>query len=315
MTTKKTLTFTALMASIVMLAISGATQSVQAQILSSDLHGPGESLLTILAEDGSGSISAIDFQIILDGEVAALNAFYAVGPNQQALFDQGFAFALIEFSDSAVQVGGIFTVTDQNSLDTLTAAISGKTKSNGFTCITCVIELANSIAEQAGLDVVILDIVTDGVPEGASNDPNADTEAKALAARDIAVDIGNGGFINGINGLGISLDQSGEDFLVSLVWPQPGVLGLSTTNGFVLTVPNVDSFAPAFQSKLGLELCDILPELEVCQPPKVGGEFLPIDSTALLIAGMSANMSLIAPLVLGIAGVSAYLIRSRMNKD
>jgi len=314
MTTKKTLTFTALMASIVMLAISGATQSVQAQILSSDLHSPGQSLLTILAEDGSGSISNTDFQIILDGEVAALNAFYAAGPNQQALFDQGFSFALIEFSDSATQVGGIFTVTDQPSLTALTDAISGKTKSNGFTCITCVIELADIIAGNAGLDVVILDIVTDGVPEGATTDPNADTEAKALAARDLAV-VDNGGNIDGINGLGISLDQSGEDFLVSLVWPQPGVLGLSTTNGFVLTVPNVASFAPAFQSKLGLELCDILPELEVCQPPPVGGEFLPVDGTALLIAGMSANMSLIAPIVLGIAGASAYIIRSRMNKE
>jgi hypothetical protein len=302
------------MASIVMLAISGATQSVQAQILSSDLHGPGQSLLTILAEDGSGSISNTDFQIILDGEVAALNAFYAAGPNQQALFNQGFAFALIEFSDSAVQVGGIFTVTDQASLTALTDAISGKTKSNGFTCITCVIELADIIAGNAGLDVVILDIVTDGVPEGSTQDPNADTEAKALAARDLAV-VPNGGNIDGINGLGISLDQSGEDFLVSLVWPQPGVLGLSTTNGFVLTVPNVASFAPAFQSKLGLELCDILPELEVCQPPPVGGEFLPVDGTALLIAGMSANMSLIAPIVLGIAGASAYIIRSRMNKE
>jgi len=45
------------------------------------------------------------------------------------------------------------------------------------------------------------------------------------------------------------------------------------------------------------------------------GEFLPIDSSALLIAGLSANMSLIVPIALGIAGVSAYLIRSRMNKD
>ncbi len=48
---------------------------------------------------------------------------------------------------------------------------------------------------------------------------------------------------------------------------------------------------------------------------KVGGEFLPIDSTALLIAGMSANLSMIVPIAAGIAGVGAYFIRSRMNKD
>jgi len=48
---------------------------------------------------------------------------------------------------------------------------------------------------------------------------------------------------------------------------------------------------------------------------KVGGEFLPIDSTALLIAGMSTNMGFIVPIAAGIAGVGAYFIRSRLNKD
>lgn len=47
----------------------------------------------------------------------------------------------------------------------------------------------------------------------------------------------------------------------------------------------------------------------------VGGEFLPIDSTALLMAGMSANLSLIVPIAAGIAGAGAIIIRSRMNKE
>jgi len=47
----------------------------------------------------------------------------------------------------------------------------------------------------------------------------------------------------------------------------------------------------------------------------VGGEFLPIDSTALLIAGMSANLSLIVPIAAGIAGVGAFYIKTRMNKE
>jgi len=50
------------------------------------------------------------------------------------------------------------------------------------------------------------------------------------------------------------------------------------------------------------------------QPP-VGGEFIPLDSTALLIAGMSANLGLIVPIVAGIAGVGAYFIKTRMNKE
>ncbi len=303
--TKKTITLTALMASIVMLAISGTTQDVQAQILGSDLHEPGQSLLVILAEDGSGSITDIDFAIIINGEKMALNNFYAPGPNQQANFDQAISFALIEFSDIAVQVGGIFTVTDQASLDALTNAIMNKVKTDGFTCITCVIELANTIAENNPHDVVILDIITDGVPE------EVDTESDALDARDLAVDIGNGGFLNGINALGISLDQGGQDFLLSLVWTQPGVIGVSSTNGFVVLIDDIDDFASAFEEKLGVEIniCNV----PIPPPECVGGEFLPIDSTALLIAGMSANLSFIVPIAAGIAGVGAYLIRSRMR--
>jgi hypothetical protein len=47
----------------------------------------------------------------------------------------------------------------------------------------------------------------------------------------------------------------------------------------------------------------------------VGGEGLPIDSTALLMAGMSSNLSLIIPIAAGIAGAGAIFIRSRINKD
>jgi hypothetical protein len=49
--------------------------------------------------------------------------------------------------------------------------------------------------------------------------------------------------------------------------------------------------------------------------PVVGGEFLPIDSTAMLMAGMSANLSILVPIAAGIAGVGAYYIRSRRNKE
>jgi len=68
------------------------------------------------------------------------------------------------------------------------------------------------------------------------------------------------------------------------------------------------------RKKLGVEICDVPEPPPQCDDP-VGGEFLPIDSTALLIAGMSANLSMIVPIAAGIAGVGAYFIHSRMNKD
>jgi len=57
------------------------------------------------------------------------------------------------------------------------------------------------------------------------------------------------------------------------------------------------------------------PEPEPQPEVPVGGELIPLDSTALLIAGMSANLGLIVPIVAGIAGAGAYFIKTRMNKE
>jgi len=294
------------MASIVMLATAGTTQVVQAQIFSSDDHTT-EVVLVILAEDGSGSISVIDpdndantcnnltdcseWDLQRKGEQAAIQAFYD-DPVQHG-FTRDITWAIVEFGTDANQVGGLFVVTDQTSLDVLLAAIENKPKDGGSTSITLAIELADSIADLANdsknYDRIVLDIVTDGVPE------IVDTIPKAIAAADAVVDI------DVINALGVGLNQVGIDFLTDLTDgsgnPDPGQ---------VFTANDFDGFAEAFEEKL---FADII------TPPKVGGEFLPIDSTALLIAGMSANMGFIVPIAAGIAGVGAYLIRSRMNKD
>jgi len=47
----------------------------------------------------------------------------------------------------------------------------------------------------------------------------------------------------------------------------------------------------------------------------VGGILEPIDTTAVLIAGLAGNMSLLVPIVVGIAGVGAYFVRKSMNKE
>jgi len=303
MITKTTITFTVLMASIVMLATAGTTQVVQAQIFSSDDH-TDEVVLVILAEDGSGSISIVDpdndantctdltdcseWDLLRQGEQAAIQAFY--DDIDQHGFTRDITWAIVEFGTDANQVGGLFVVTDQTSLDVLLAAIENKPKDGGSTCITCAIELADSIADLANdskaYDRIVLDIVTDGVPE------IVDTKAAAIAAADAVVDI------DVINALGVGAGAS-LSFLNDLTDgsgnPDPGQ---------VFSADDFGEFADAFEDKLFKEL----------EPP-VGGEFLPIDSTALLIAGMSANLSMIVPIAAGIAGAGAYLIHSRMNKD
>ena len=47
----------------------------------------------------------------------------------------------------------------------------------------------------------------------------------------------------------------------------------------------------------------------------VGGEFLPIDNTALMLAGLQSSAIWMLPALAGIAGVGAYFIRSRMTKE
>ena len=47
----------------------------------------------------------------------------------------------------------------------------------------------------------------------------------------------------------------------------------------------------------------------------VGGELLPIDNTALLLAGLQSSAIWMLPVLVGAAGVGAYYIKTRMNKD
>ncbi len=47
----------------------------------------------------------------------------------------------------------------------------------------------------------------------------------------------------------------------------------------------------------------------------VGGELLPIDSTALLLAGIQTSAIWMLPILAGAAGIGAYYIKTRMNKE
>ena len=47
----------------------------------------------------------------------------------------------------------------------------------------------------------------------------------------------------------------------------------------------------------------------------VGGEFLPIDNTALLLAGLQTSAIWMLPVLAGAAGIGAYYIKTRMNKE
>jgi len=53
----------------------------------------------------------------------------------------------------------------------------------------------------------------------------------------------------------------------------------------------------------------------VCEPTPVAGELLPLDSTALFLAGIQSMTVWMIPTVLGLAGVGVYLVKFRANRD
>jgi len=56
-------------------------------------------------------------------------------------------------------------------------------------------------------------------------------------------------------------------------------------------------------------------DLTVIDNRAVGGTFIPIDTTALLLAGIQSSAIWMLPILVGATGVGAYYIKTRMNKD
>ena len=51
-----------------------------------------------------------------------------------------------------------------------------------------------------------------------------------------------------------------------------------------------------------------------CGEDVVAGELLPIDTTALFVAGLAGSLTWLAPVAVGIAGAGIYIAKTRMNK-
>ena len=79
----------------------------------------------------------------------------------------------------------------------------------------------------------------------------------------------------------------------------PGIVELCDGNSFP---PNDYVFATYYDPNFG-------------QNGVVGGELLPLDYTSLLLAGLQSSAIWMLPVLAGAAGIGAYYIKTRMNKD
>jgi len=247
--------------------------------------------------DSSGSISPSDFQLELDGTVAALNAVI-VGPSFGPL-----RVTVIQFG-SVASLECQQTVNSQATLNALTACIAAIVKGGGNTCMTCAYNLVTAELGTSPLtgvnDRSIVDLVTDGNPNSEASTTTAVANAIA-AGLDSNVALAVGQFID-------------LPFLASITHPgtSPGPIDPSPlpdplVQGFVLSISGFQDFEDALKKKF----LTIVPP----PPPKVGGELLSIDTTALILAGAQTNavwiMSALA--VIGSVAFGALYLKTRKN--
>jgi len=271
-----------------------------------------------------------EFQTELDGKAAGLIALFQAIPT---LFGH-VEITVIGFATSASVKVAPTMINNQGDLDTIVAAICAITQDEGtLTDIAEAFDVATTeIQNNPFGDIQVIDLVTDGDPtQDECLDPITEAQC-VLNARDAAIAAG----YDVIVALAIGDAQTVDpDALALLTFPgnnpspiftaaqvsaDPTILNILPKNdqAFVITVPSFEGFGEAFAAKLFEEV--VCPpgttgDFPDCVDIPVGGEFLTIDSTPLLIAGLSANMILIAPIVLGIAGASYYIVRTRMNKE
>ena len=243
--------------------------------------------------DSSGSISSTEFQLMLDGTVAALNG--AITPSEFGKV----RVTVYQFGSSSVFECQQL-VTDAADLLALTTCVAAIGKNGGSTCMSCAYnsvttELGNSPLNGPN-DRSIVDIVTDGAPN---------SDATTLTAVGLAIAAGLD------SNVALGIGSADTTFLASITSPgaspgpiNPNPLPDPLAQGFVLSVSTFQEFADAMLAKF---------QVAVATP--VGGEFLPIDSAALLLAGAQTNavwiMSALA--VIGSVAFGALYITSKKN--
>ncbi len=244
--------------------------------------------------DGSGSISPSEFTIMKDGIVDAITT--VIPP------DGSVEMTVIQFAGgSAVVECPLVVISSPAVKAVLIACVDGISQNFGGTPMSTGITLATSVLNASpnfGITSLI-NLVTDGSPNS-----EAATTTAATAAQ-------NAG-ITGLSAFGIGTSVSTLDFLAIIVFPGgspgpilvlPAVIPDPAQQGFVIDITDFMDFGPAFAEKL---------QKEIDKMVIIGGELLPINTTALLLAGVQSISMWMIPVVVAGAGIGVFVtMRSR----
>jgi len=79
--------------------------------------------------------------------------------------------------------------------------------------------------------------------------------------------------------------------------------------------PNPDQERITFQTGAPLQSVQVIIWTASFNEDRIAGELLPLDNSALMIAGLTSMSVWMIPTVLGLAGVGVYLVKYRANRD
>jgi len=204
--------------------------------------------------DGSGSIASSDFQIIVNALATAL-----ADPNLVPQ-DGTVEVCIVQFADVSASTEVPPTVITSSTIGAITQQIRNISQRGGGTPLWLgldqIVANISSSANFATAQRQTINIATDGEPRVPIQSIDvAQGTTLSLAARDRAINIG----VDEIDAEGVGQATTGssfQNFLLNVVWPQPGVLvnnGSLNSNfqpGFVILVTQFQDFAQAVRDKV-----------------------------------------------------------------
>lgn len=211
----------------------------------------------VIIMDGSGSISNSDFITMVNGIANAISDPAVVPQNGTV------EFGLVQFSgnltDPSTRIAGArvevpMTIITAENIGEVAARVRAIIKGGGFTPMVSGIRLAATLITgnkaRPGARQVF-NVISDGQPNLPS--PPEEAKRQTLQARDEAVAAG----LDQLDAEGIgSVEQEPEfkNFLLQLVWPQPGRIAppfpAGHQNGFVVVVRTFTDLENALKQKL-----------------------------------------------------------------
>lgn len=256
----------------------------------------------VLAIDCSGSISQANYDIMIQGYA---NAFKDQSVKDLLTLNQGTAVQIVQFGGGASTTIGWHHITTDAESDAFALLVEGLKQGvgNPITARNCPggtgsTNMAQAITVAAGAfgthpsNRQVIDISTDGQPNIGT--PSCPTVSAPVLCKSETITIAQSFQNNPVDilntlGIGGGIDSV---FLSNLAYGP---------NHFSVTVNSFAGFGQAVKDKL-------LKELEMMA---VGGELLPINTTALLVAGLFVNVGWIIPAATAIAGAGAYFTRAK----